>query len=211
MLQIKSGETVVFVGDSITDCERRAAFPPYGRGYVQMIIDLITAKYPERKITFYNRGINGNTVLDLKGRWHDDVLCLKPDWLFIKIGINDTHRTLFTDRLVEPDKFREIYDGLLKEAKTRLNPKIVLIDPFYLSTDFNSESGRTRVLKLLPEYLAVVKDLSKKYKTVHVELHKAFQNHLKYRQADHFCGEPVHPYLNGHIVIAHEILKKIGF
>lgn len=212
MLQIKSGEKVLFIGDSITDCERRAAFPPYGRGYVQMIIDLITAKYPERKINYFNKGINGNTVIDLKARWHDDMIKFNPDWLFIKIGINDLHRTLRMDMVpVQPEKFMEVYDELLAEAKAKVNPKIVLIDPFYLSADFKSGSARSEVLNLLPKYLSVVKDLAKKYKAVHVELDKAFQNQLKYRQADYFCPEPVHPYLNGHIVIAHEILKKIGF
>ncbi len=212
MLQIKSGQSVVFIGDSITDCERRGAFPPYGRGYVQMIIDLITAKYPERKINYFNKGINGNTVIELRDRWQDDMLNLKPDWLFVKIGINDLHRTLRQDMVPVPsEKFREIYDQLLKETRTKVGPKLVLVDPFYLSTDFKSGSDRSAVLKLLPEYLKAIKDLAKKYGALHVEVNKAFQNQLKYRQADYFCGEPVHPYLNGHIIIAHEILKKIGY
>ena len=212
MLQIKSGQKVVFMGDSITDCGRRESQFPFGGGYVKIIIDLITAKYPERKIEFHNKGISGNTVIDLEARWYDDMIKLRPDWLFVKIGINDLHRTLRMDIVpVQPEKFRQIYDGLLKEAKTKVNPKIVLIDPFYISVDFKSGSARSQVLKLMPEYLNIVKDLAKKYKAVHVELDKAFQEQLKYRQADHFCGEPVHPYLNGHIVIAHEILKKIGW
>jgi len=212
MLQIKSGQKVIFIGDSITDCGRREAQFPFGGGYVKLLIDLVTAKYPERKIEFYNKGISGNTVIDLEARWYDDMTKLRPDWLFVKIGINDLHRTLRMDMVpVPPEKFRQIYDKLLKETRAKIDPKIVLIDPFYMSTDFNSGSSRSEVLKLLPAYLEVVKGLAKKYNALHVELHKAFQQQLKYRQADNFCPEPVHPYLNGHIVIAHEILKKIGW
>jgi len=51
-LLIKSGQTVVFAGDSITDCGRRGAERPYGNGYVRQTIDFITAKYPERQVNF---------------------------------------------------------------------------------------------------------------------------------------------------------------
>jgi len=51
---------------------------PYGDGYVKTAIDLIHAKYPERKIKFFNKGISGNTIGDLAGRWQDDVIALKP-------------------------------------------------------------------------------------------------------------------------------------
>src|SRR4051812_47492548 len=91
---IQDTQTVVFAGDSITDCGRRAEHAPFGSGYVRQTIDLITARYPERRITFWNEGIGGNTVEDLRNRWLDDVIRHQPDWLCVKIGINDLHRTL---------------------------------------------------------------------------------------------------------------------
>ena len=51
----KNGEMVLFIGDSITDCGRRAQAAPLGEGYVKLSIDLITARYPERKIHFINK------------------------------------------------------------------------------------------------------------------------------------------------------------
>jgi len=90
----KDGQTVVFIGDSITDCGRRGPDAPYGNGYVKLAVDLITAKYPERRITFLNEGIGGNTVEDLRNRWHDDVLRHRPDWVSVMVGINDLHRVL---------------------------------------------------------------------------------------------------------------------
>jgi hypothetical protein len=36
---LQDGQTVVFIGDSITDCGRREAQAPYGSGYVRLAID----------------------------------------------------------------------------------------------------------------------------------------------------------------------------
>jgi len=88
-LAVKDGETIVFAGDSITDCGRRGEYAPLGNGYVHMFNCLILAKYPERRIRVVNVGIGGNTVLDLRNRWEDDVLSLEPDWVSVLIGIND--------------------------------------------------------------------------------------------------------------------------
>ena len=78
----------------------------------------------------------------------------------------------------------------------------MLIDSFYLSTDTSPTSFRTEVLRLLPEYLRVVNDLSRKYGTLHVKTHEVFQRLLKTHEPDTFCPEPVHPNLTGHMVIA---------
>lgn len=205
----KNGEKVVFIGDSITDCGRRYEFAPFGNGYVKMVIDLITAKYPDRKITFYNKGIGGNTVEDLFNRWYDDVLALNPDWVSVKIGINDVHRSLSTNPpVLPPDKFRKFYSDILSQTKAKTKAKLILIEPFYISND-NSDSWRGRVLKILPHYIKVVHEMSKIYKTILVPIHSVFQNHLKYRPSDYFAPEPVHPYSNGHLIIAYEILKRL--
>lgn len=207
---LKSGEKIVFIGDSITDCGRRDSFIPYGNGYVKIVIDLITAKYPERKIIFYNKGISGNTIEDLWNRWYDDVLSLKPDCVIVKIGINDIHCTLSNQSMaISPEKFRKLYSNILSQTEKKTKAKLVLIDPFYISNDCDSENFRSKVLKVIPEYLEVVKEMASIYNAVHILTHNVFQNHLKYKPADYFCPEPVHPYLNGHTIIAYELLKKL--
>lgn len=208
-LVFKNKDRVVFIGDSITDCGRRESAVPFGSGYVKFTIDLIRAKYPERDITFFNRGINGHSVEDLHGRWQDDVLTLKPDWVVVKIGINDLHRTIMPNFTpIPPDKFRKFYIDILSQTKKKLNAKLVLIDPFFVSADF-SDDYRGKVLKKLPEYLKVVKEMAETFKAIHVNTHYSFENHLKYKTVDYFCPEPVHPYPNGHIIIAYELLKKL--
>jgi lysophospholipase L1-like esterase len=208
---IQDGQTVVFVGDSITDCGRRVEHAPFGNGYVKAAIDLITAKYPQRKITYFNKGIGGNTVEDLRNRWRDDVIFHQPDWLTIKIGINDLHRTLGQSTAIPPEKYERLYRELLQIAKENTKARIVLIDPFYISTDADLSSFRGRVLQMLPEYLKVVEKLSKEFSTLHVRTHEKFMEQLKHRPADIFCPEPVHPYLSGHLIIALGLLEVLGW
>jgi lysophospholipase L1-like esterase len=210
-LLIKSGQTVLFIGDSITDCGRRGSEWPYGNGYVKQAVDLITARYPDRKIRFINKGIGGNTVIDLRNRWHDDVLIHKPDWLTIKIGINDLHRTMGEPNLLPPKRYEELYREILDLTKKHTRAKLVLIDPFYISTDTGTASHRSRVLGLLPGYLKVVQKLAREYGARHVRTHDLFQRQLRYKEPDHFCPEPVHPYFSGHIVIAHGLLEAFGW
>jgi len=209
---VRDGATFVFIGDSITDCGRRDTQAPFGNGYARMAIDLITARYPERRITFVNEGISGNTVLELRNRWHDDVLRHKPDWLSIKIGINDLHRRFNPNiEKVPPDRYETLYREILDRTRAATKAKIVLIDPFYISNDSDSASLRAEVLKMLPQYIARVEKLAREYKTLRVRTHEAFQRQLRHRPADRFCPEPVHPFASGHMVIALELLKVLGW
>ena len=112
--KIKNGEKILFIGDSITDCGRLEENTPLGNGYVKMFSDIMTVREPEKEIQIVNRGISGQTISELKERWHDDVLNNSPDWLSIKIGINDVHRFLMEDAysFLNSDKFEEIYEEL---------------------------------------------------------------------------------------------------
>ena len=92
--KVKSGQKFVFIGDSITDCGRRDVSPPLGNGYVSMIVNFATAKYPERKIEWINKGIGGDIVQGLAERWTVDVIEEKPNWVSIAIGINNIAREL---------------------------------------------------------------------------------------------------------------------
>ena len=205
--RIQSGQTVVFIGDSITDCGRRGAERPLGTGYVKLFHDLMILREPEKHLTFINKGIGGDNVAGLSNRWSDDVLRNKPDWLSIKIGINDLHGMLRDPKNgISPRRFAQNYKAILERTVAQL-PKcrILLIDPFYISTEKYPNSFRHQVLELLPDYLAVVHQMSRKFKTRLIRTHALFQGLLKYHDPDAFCQEPVHPNLTGHLVITEAV------
>jgi len=202
--KIKNGETVLFIGDSITDCGRRGAERPLGNGYVKIFHDYLLTCEPHKKIDVINKGISGDIVPGLLDRWEDDVLRHKPDWLSIKIGINDLHRHLRDPANgISPGRYEEAYRKILKRTRTEL-PKcrILLIQPFYISRESSRDSFRRSVLDILPQYLDVVAKIGKEYKARLLKTHEMFQKLLNYYEPDVFCPEPVHPNFTGHIAIA---------
>ena len=203
------GEKILFIGDSITECGRRGDFYPYGQGYVRIFRDLLISEFPEKNFEIINKGIGGNTIVDLQQRWEDDVIYNNPDILSILVGINDLHRVLRKVELWEeytPENFRKRYDSVLKRTIEKLDCKIILMEPFYITTD-KTDNFRGIVLKELENYIEVVEEMSKKYETEMLKLHRIFQNHLKYRESETFAPESVHPNQTGHTIIANEILK----
>ena len=208
---IEDGETMLFIGDSITDCGRRTEAAPLGDGYVRLFAELTTAAYPDRMIRYLNKGIGGNRVTGLHDRWTDDVLYHEPDKLSIKIGINDLHSVLREDPdAVPPARFEEIYHAVLERTRQSLNCPIVLITPFFISVETAADSFRRQVLDLIPSYIDVVERMSVKFDTRLVRLHDVFREQLKYRDSETFCPEPVHPNGAGHLVIAHALFDALS-
>ena len=94
-MKITDGQSILFTGDSITDCGRGYPVGEKGRlgdGYVSFVDVLLGASDPQTHITILNTGIGGNRVIDLEKRWQKDIRRLKPDWLSVMIGINDVWR-----------------------------------------------------------------------------------------------------------------------
>lgn len=210
--QIKNGQKVLFIGDSITDCGRRDAQRPLGNGYVKMFADLMMIREPAKRVEIINKGISGDTVLGLRNRWTDDVLRNRPDWLSIKIGINDLHSFVFlgkTELALKP--FEVAYQEILERTRQALPKcKILLIDPFYLSRDTSRNSERKQFLDALPGYLSIVERLSRIFKTRHIKTHALFGRLLQYYEPDMFGAESVHPNATGHLAIAETVCEVLS-
>jgi lysophospholipase L1-like esterase len=207
--RIQSGQTVLFIGDSITDCGRRGGEQPLGSGYVKLFRDMMILREPTKSIKIVNKGVSGDNVAGLMNRWSDDVLRNKPDWLSVKIGINDLHGYLRDQQNgISPRRFVKDYTTILDQTRARLpGCRLLLIDPFYISAETSPNSFRYNVLKLLPEYLAMVHQLSRKFKTRHIRTHDNFKQLLRHHEPDMFCQEPVHPNMTGHQMIAEAVYQ----
>ena len=75
-ITIDPGSTVLFTGDSITDCQRGATDNALGYGYPSRVAGAWGVAHSDKPVTFVNTGIAGNRVSDLQGRWQHDVLDL---------------------------------------------------------------------------------------------------------------------------------------
>jgi lysophospholipase L1-like esterase len=129
-------QKLLFIGDSITDCGRRAEpHAPYGNGYVHLARAFLLARYPALGLEIVNRGIGGNTVRDLAARWEQDVIGERPDWLSVKIGINDVWRTI-AGRLAEAvplDEYERTYRRLLEQTAQRTGARLILMEPYVIA------------------------------------------------------------------------------
>ena len=129
------GMRILFQGDSITDGNRGRNTDPnhiMGHGYAFSIASRLGADYPEQAYDFFNRGISGNKVIDLKERWQTDTIDLKPDVLSILVGVNDASSVVFNwEPVVSVAKFEETYRFLLEQTLEKIpGIRLVLCEPF---------------------------------------------------------------------------------
>lgn len=135
LLIFQKGTRILFQGDSITDAGRnRNSGTLTDGGYPLLIAARFGAAFPERALVFMNRGVGGDKVTELKGRWKKDTLDLKPDILSILVGVNDAAQALVLKSPQTIEDYEKAYDQLLGEALTA-NPKIkfVLCEPFFVN------------------------------------------------------------------------------
>jgi DNA-binding beta-propeller fold protein YncE len=130
-----ANDIILFQGDSITDGGRQRTGSDYnhimGQDYAYILAAQLGAEYPDRNLTFVNRGVSGERVIDLAARWQSDALDLKPNMLSILVGINDT---LANGDLAETvEQYEATYDTLLAKTIAALTAtKIVLAEPFIM-------------------------------------------------------------------------------
>lgn len=213
-MKIQDGQRLVMIGDSITDVGRARPIgegkgDALGRGYVSLVDAMLQATYPDRAIRITNMGISGNTVRHLKERWQTDVLDLNPDWLSVKIGINDVWRQFdspsMPERSVYIEEYEDTYRELLEKTRSRLKG-LVLMTPYFLEP--NKEDP---MRKMMDQYGEVVKKLAAEYDAILVDTQQAFDEYMKHVSPLALCADRVHPSLAGHAVIAKAFLNAIGF
>ena len=190
---------ILFQGDSITDGNRGRTTDPnhiLGHGYVFIIAARHGAAFPEWKLDFMNRGISGNTVVELQNRWQKETLDLKPDLLSVLIGVNDSGRK------IPLDQYETVYDGLLSSARAA-NPKLKLVLCETFQLDHRSAEPATGSPNLdLVKRQAVVKQLAEKHKAAFVPFQKTLDDACRRAPAAYWIWDGVHPTYAGHQLLA---------
>lgn len=197
---------ILFQGDSITDGNRGRGTDPnhiLGHGYQFIISAKYGAKFASRNLDFINRGISGNTVLDLEKRWQKDALDLKPDLLSVLIGVNDNgHNVSF-------EQYEQVYDKLLTDTKVA-NPKVklVLCEPFGLPVGKRKDEWPTWS-EGLKKRREIVAKLAAKHGAALVHFQSAFDDACKLAPAEHWIWDGVHPTYSGHQIMADEWVRVV--
>ncbi|OON97818.1 MAG: hypothetical protein ATN36_02580 [Epulopiscium sp. Nele67-Bin005] len=205
-LKLTNNATILFQGDSITDCGRNRLNPEdLGNGYVNLVNYYIQQHLEDLEITCLNRGISGNRISHLKRRWTRSTLNLEIDILSLYIGVNDTWRRYDHNIITPPEKFKETYEYLLDSAKEK-NPdlQLVLMSPFVLPT----EPSQLEWNEDLEPKIEIVEQLAKDYEAIYIPLQTMFNGLVTVEQPNCFwASDGVHPTAQGHIAIAKEWIK----
>jgi acyl-CoA thioesterase-1 len=190
---------ILFIGDSVTDCGRRDDAPDFlGDGYVRAIADGL----PERHII--NAGISGNRAIDLRDRWHIDVVEQKPEILTVYIGINDTWRRYDENDPTSAATFEANYRACLADIGGAST--LILVEPFVLPVSEEQE----RWHEDLDEKRAVVARLAAEFGAGFVPLHLLLSAQAEDHGATALAADGVHPTALGHRMIAEAWLEVAG-
>ncbi|WP_339819276.1 SGNH/GDSL hydrolase family protein [Paenibacillus sp. FSL R7-0216] len=213
-MKLRNGQRLVMIGDSITDCERKypygeGLFQGVGKGYVAIVDAMLQAAYPELSVRVTNMGISGNTVRDLKERWHTDVLDLNPDWLTVMIGINDVWRQFDQPAIPESHVSLEEYEQTLEELVRLALPGLqglVIMSPFYLEPN-SGDTMRSR----MDEFGRAAHRVAERVGARFIDIQAAFVDHFNYMHPTALASDRVHPNMTGHLLIARALLDAIQF
>jgi lysophospholipase L1-like esterase len=166
--QLKDGETIVFLGDSIT---AQGAGP---NGYVTLFRQSLEASRPESGIQVIGAGIGGHKVPNLEERLDRDVLKHDPDVVVIYIGINDVwHST--RDQGTPIDRYETGLKSLIKRCNDA-GARVILATPSVIG---EKHDGSNSLDEMLEQYSDVSRKVARETGSTLLDLRAAFVNHLK--------------------------------
>ena len=209
----EKGQTVLFIGDSISDYERarpvgEGLFDAWGRSYVANVGALLGCMYPELGLRVVNMGISGNQVRDLEARWETDVMSRKPDWVSVLIGINDVWRQFDSPYMPEthflPEEFEATYARLIERTLPHVKG-MILMSPYFMEPN-RLDPMRAR----MDEYGAIVRKLAGQYSLVFVDLQAAWDALFVHMHPCNIAWDRIHPNQTGCMYIAKQFLAAVG-
>ncbi|NBV21418.1 MAG: hypothetical protein EBS05_05780 [Proteobacteria bacterium] len=202
---LRDGDTVVFLGDSITAARR----------YDRVIENYTLLRFPERKVRFINAGKGGDTMAGGLARLDRDVFARGATVLFVAFGFNDigwgvyadqAHKQTYLDSLcsiVERCRERRVRVFICSAAITSTEPDKAEKEFFQkvcdegLAVAQNSGAGTVDVQRGMREIQRCVLAFNRSLKTE------------KGRETLH-AADGVHLNELGHQAMAFTILKGIG-
>jgi len=196
---IEDKALVLLQGDSITDGGRNYADGnDLGTGCAMLVAAWFSAAYPEKRVRFINRGVGGNCAHDLRARWQRDCVDLRPAWVSILIGVNDTWRRYDSNDPTPVDAFERDYRAILTAVHDRLKARLIICEPFLLPVADDRNTWRED----LDPKIAAVRRLAREFEAIYVPLDGLFAAAAARRELAFWLPDGVHPTPAGHALIA---------
>ena len=200
----KDGDTVVMIGDSITEQHLYS-------NYVEM---WTVTRFPQWKLTFRNVGIGGDTSGGGNSRFARDVLIHKPTAMTVDFGMNDGRYRPFEEGTFKP--YMDGMQGMAKQA-SGANLRTAWVTPQPLDDAAQGPTALTGYNQTLEKFSEGVKAIAVEHDGLFVD-----QFHPYLAALDHARGkgpkyeritggDAVHPGPPGQALMAASILKGMSF
>ena len=200
MVEIKKNSLVLFQGDSVTDWHRdRNDLKSMGDSYVKLMNEYLS----KFNITVVNKGVAGNKVNNLLDRFDNDFKDVKPDYIFILIGVNDTWHDFPNQKTTK--QFEDEYDLLINKIITEINVPIILLEPFIIG--YNEEI--TCMKADLNDKIEAIKRLSNKYNLEYISFIDEFNETLTIDNYLEYTLEGIHLLDKGYEIMFDKLIKNI--
>ncbi|MDO5581486.1 MAG: SGNH/GDSL hydrolase family protein [Planctomycetia bacterium] len=209
----KDGDTVCFLGDSIT----------HGGVFHYDIYDYYLTRFPERTIHFYNAGISGDSASGALGRLQEDVYDRNPTAIAIMFAMNDVGRGNYVANPTAAqlkaqkgaiDRFFASTQKIVEQTESKLHPQFFFItpSPFDQTAVMVKDNNQPGCNDGLGQCAELVRKYAAEKKATVVDFHGPMTAlNLKMQKTDPkwtiIGPDRVHPREPGHLMMAWLFLK----
>ena len=206
--ELKSGDSIVFLGDSIThQCL-----------YTQYVEDFFYTRYPKMRLKFHNSGVGGAKAWDALARFDRDVAAYKPKYVTVLLGMNDGRYQPFNDAIFQT-YYKDMQELIAKIKGIGAQP--ILMTP----TMFDARAARMGKRKrdpaatelynsVLAYYGTWLREVAAESGFGFVDMYSPLNNiTLTARQKDPsftIIKDAVHPDPPGQVVMAYALLSDMN-
>lgn len=202
--ELKPGDRIVFLGDSITAGGVRE------KGYVTLVSQAIGERHADLGIEVIGAGISGHKVPDCQKRLQRDVLDKKPTVVIIYIGINDVwhwNRNVGTTK----EDFEKGLLDLIQRSRDA-GARVILCTPSVIG---EKTDGSNQFDAMLDEYSAISRKVAQQAEVQLLDLRGEFLAHLKAHNPDNqekhiLTTDGVHLNDAGNRFVADCVLQTLG-
>jgi lysophospholipase L1-like esterase len=210
-LDLRDGDTIVFLGDSIThQCL-----------YTQYLEDFFYTRMPNVHLRFHNAGVGGDRASDALERFDMDVAAYKPKYVTILLGMNDGGYKQWDARTFDAyqkgmlellDKINSIGATAIVMGPTMYDREALLLEAKPGKRGFDSDAGKY-YNAVLAYYGTYMRDQANERGLSYVDMFAALNDLTAQERINdpNFTMIPgaVHPNANGHTVMAASFLDAL--
>jgi len=212
-IALSNEDIILFQGDSITDMHRKrsdsdANSPAaLGTSYPFLASAEMLYRYPEKKLSCYNKGVSGNKVYQLAERWQTDCLDLKPTVLSILVGVNDFWHTLVNGYTGTIKTYRDDYKALLDRTKQALpDVKLIIGEPYAV---IGVKAVDDKWYPTFNEYRQAAREIADNFGAAFIPYQEVYDKAQKSAPGAYWTADGVHPTLAGAQLMAEAWLQTV--